>query len=111
MVKIEQENGTLITKVEGRIDGANAREFEDAVKSAIGESSHAVIMDLEDLAYISSAGLRVILLTAKDLWKRDAKFALCSLPDPIREFVEIAGFDKIIQVYVSRAEALASLSG
>ena len=91
------------------MDGITAREFEDAMKAAISESDHAVIVDLEVLSYISSAGLRAILLTAKDLWNRDAKFALSSLPAPIREVVEIAGFDKIIEVYASKAAALASL--
>ena len=109
-IKTERESGALIACAEGRIDGVNARDFEDAITAAIGETERVVIIDLEYLSYISSAGLRAILLTAKNLWKRNAKFALCSLPDPIREIVEVAGFDKIIPVHADRAQAVAALS-
>ncbi len=110
-VNTERENGTLIAKVEGRVDGANAREFEDALEAAISEDDRAVVMDFEALSYISSAGLRVILLTARTLRERDREFVVCSLSDPIREVFEISGFDKIIPVHVSRSEALAAIGG
>ena len=80
-VRTERQDGTLVAEVEGRIDGVTAREFEDTMKSAISEEDAAVIMDLEGVSYVSSAGLRAILLIAKDLGKRDAKFALCSLAE------------------------------
>ncbi len=109
-IKTERESGALIACAEGRIDGINVREFEEAITAAIGETESVVIIDLEHLSYISSAGLRTILLTAQNLWKRDAKFALCSLPDSIREIVEVAGFDKVIPVHADRAQAVAALS-
>ena len=66
-------------------------------------------MDFEKLVYISSAGLRAILLTPSPLATGNAKLALCSLSDQIREVFEISGFDKIITIHPSKAEALASL--
>ena len=110
-IQTERANGTLIAKAEGRIDGVNARDFEEALKAAIGTDDNAVVMDLEGLSYISSAGLRVILLIAKTLRKRDADLILCSLSDPIREVFEISGFDKIIPVHGSREQALAAVGG
>ena len=108
-IQTERIGGTLIAKAQGRIDGVNARDFEEAMKAAISSDDSAVVMDLEGLSYISSAGLRVILLIAKTLRKRDAEFLLCSLSDPIREVFEISGFDKIIPVHDSREKAIASL--
>ena len=108
-VTTERQDGVLSVQVGGRIDGSNVAEFEEAIRTAIEESDRAVIMDFEKLVYISSAGLRAILLTAKSLGNRNAKFALCSLSDQIREVFEISGFDKIITIYPSKAEALASL--
>ncbi len=112
-VNTERDNGTLIAKAEGRVDGSNAREFEEALDSAITEheDGRAVIVDFEGLSYISSAGLRVILLTARTLRKSEKEFAVCSLSEPIREVFEISGFDKIIPVYASRSEALAAVGG
>ena len=110
-VKTERENETLIARAEGRIDGTNARDFENAMTAVIDESDRAVIIDFENLAYISSAGLRSLLLIGKELWNRDAKLALCSLSASIREVFEISGFDKIIPIHGSRTEALKSLAG
>ena len=110
-VSTERQSGTLIARVEGRIDGATARDFEDAMKNAIEDDDQAVIVSLEGLSYISSAGLRSILLIAKTLWKREAAFALFSLDDTVSEVFKIAGFDKIIQIHPSQAEAVAATSG
>jgi len=108
---VETQNGTLITKAEGRIDGSNAGEFEDAMQVAISESGSAVVLDCEDLSYISSAGLRAVLRIAKDLQKRAVKFSLCSLSGPIQEVFQISGFDKIITIHDSRTGALAAFGG
>ena len=107
-VTTERQDGVLSAQVGGRIDGSNAAEFKEAIRTAIEESDRAVIMDFEKLAYISSAGLRAILPTAKSLDNRNAKFALCSLSDQIREVFETSGFDKVIEIHSSKAEALAS---
>ena len=87
---------------DGRIDGANAREFQTALDAAIDDNECAVVLDMERLSYISSAGLRVILLTAKALQGRNRKFAICALSESIREVFEISGFDKIIPIHASR---------
>ena len=108
-VSTERQGNTLIAKTDGRVDGANAREFQSALEEAIDANEQAVILDMEELSYISSAGLRVILLTAKNLRSQNAKFAVCSLSAPIREVFEISGFDKIISIHGTQAEALASL--
>ena len=108
-VTTERIDDVLAADVEGRIDGSNVVQFEEAVRSAIEDSDRAVIMNFENLVYISSAGLRAILLMAKSLQNRDAKLLLCSLSDRIREVFEISGFDKILPIHPSKAEALDSL--
>ena len=74
----------------------------------IEESDRAVPIDCDKLGFIGSAGLRVVLSTARALKRRNAGFALCSLSDPIREVFRIGGFDQIVAIHPSRAEALAS---
>ena len=104
-ISVERENGILFAQVAGRVDSANAREFEQALSAAIGDD-RKVIVDFGGLSYISSSGLRVILLVAKTLRNRGTEFGLCSLSEPIREIFEISGFDKIIPIYGSRMEVL-----
>ena len=107
-IKSERINGTLIACVEGRIDGANAQEFESAMQNVIADTDRALLLDLVGLSYISSAGLRVILLLAKSLAKHETKFALCGLSAPIKTVFEISGFNKIIAIHESREDAVAS---
>lgn len=108
-VKSSRKDGTLIARTGGRIDGANAREFHVALEEAIDESDTKVILDMENLTYISSAGLRVILMTAKTLQKQKAKFAICTLAPSIQEVFRISGFDRIIPIHESLDAAITSL--
>ena len=110
-LQADQIEGALVISVTGRIDGLNAQEFRDNLDKEIGGSDNSVVLDLEKLSYISSAGLRSILLVAKTLRDRNMRFVLCSLSDPIREIFEIAGFDKIIDVIESRSDAIAAITG
>ena len=107
-INVERENETMVARVAGRVDSTNAREFEQALNASISDD-RKVIVDLGELSYISSSGLRVILLFAKMLQRRDAKLALCSLSESIREVFEISGFDKIILIHASQTEARAAL--
>ncbi len=108
-VTTEEAAGAMITKTEGRVDSSNARAFDDALRATFGEGDHPVIVDCEELTYVSSAGLRVVLLAAKTLQQQNRKFKICSLTNSIRDLFEISGFDKIIDVYPDRSAALASL--
>ena len=108
-VESRREGTSLVLKADGRVDGTNASEFQDAMKSEINESDRAVVLDLEDLTYISSAGLRVVLLIAKDLQRQGAKMAACSLTGPVKEVFVISGFDKIIPIHDTQDAAIGAL--
>ncbi len=95
---ISRESETVTASLVGRVDGENAREFQDALMGAIEETDKVVALNFEKLTYISSAGLRAILLMAKTLSKQDAKLEVRSLTPSVREVFETSGFDKIISV-------------
>ena len=108
-VTCERGDGVLWLQVSGRINILNAAQFEEEIESAIEDGDRAVILDLENLTYISSAGLYAVLKLAKIAWKREAAFALCALSDHTHLVFKRIGFDKIIAIHPTRAEALASL--
>ena len=110
-VTMERRDGVLSVDVEGRIDGSTVMAFQEAIESAVEDGDRAVIVDCERLEYVGSAGLRTVLAIAKSLSNRDTRFALCSLPDQVRVVFEKSGFDTIIAIHPSQAEALASLDG
>ncbi len=109
-VTTSMEDGVLVALATGRLDGTTSLEFEDQLKQAIGTQKCAVVIDFTDLEYISSAGLRVVLLLAKTINTRGAKLALCSLSEPIMSVFQISGFDRIISISATKADALASVT-
>ncbi len=107
-VQVDHHDKVLVAKVEGRVDSSNSQDFERQLQGAIGEDVKAVVVDLGQLAYISSAGLRVVLLVAKTLGQRNVSISLCALSDPVQSVFEISGFNRIIQIYDTQADALAA---
>ena len=101
----------LTVTVQGRVDGTNAQAFDTELSGLIDEADTALILDLSGLNYMSSAGLRTVLMTAKRMQTQRTKFALCSLQPSIKEIMQIAGFDRIITVVDSHADALAQVTG
>ncbi len=112
LTKRKHENGTLVFSAIGRVDGRNARDFERSLAEAIGaEEAGDIILNLGRLSYISSAGLRVLLTAAKLQQRRNARLALCTLPDSVKQVLEVSGFTRIIPVHGTEAEAIAAFAG
>lgn len=109
-VTAERESGMVIARTNGRIDSSNSREFHSSLEEVVTEGDTAIVLNFEDVSYISSAGMRVILITAKNLQRSGVKLALCSMNDSIREVFKISGFDKIIPIHSSQSEALSAVS-
>lgn len=109
-VTTERHDRALLICVTGRVDSANIGEFETAIRAALEDGHRALVMDLADMTYISSVGLRALLVAAQKLFVKEAQFALCSLPGIVRGKLEVVGFDKLIAIYPTRTEALESVA-
>ena len=108
-VPIEQHDKGIILCPAGRVDGSNAGKLENAIRAQL-EAGHAVLVfDFTGLNYISSAGLRVLLVAARDTQSRGGKAIFCGLSKQIAEVFAISGFDKILAVHSSRDEALGTM--
>ena len=106
-VMTEWQDGVLLIRVSGRIDGSNAAAFDRAVIAALETDDCAVLVDLENLSFITSAGLRTFAKVARRLRRGTGELALCAMRDETRKVFEVAGFHKVIPIYPARAEALA----
>ena len=103
----ERDNGVLVLLPVGRLDSANARTFESIIMDHIGNSEQHLIVDFSRLAFISSSGMRVLLIAAKRLNASKGKLVLCEMQDHIHEVFHISGFDQIIPILDSRQSATA----
>ena len=96
---------------EGQINSANASAIEAELLSHVDKGENRIVLDLALLSYISSAGLRVVLLLAKRLKEVNGKLVLCALQSRVREVFDISGFLAILTVVDTREEALRISAG
>jgi anti-anti-sigma factor len=94
----------------GRIDGNNAQALEQALMPLLGDDANGLILDLQQLDYISSAGLRILLMVAKSAKQRARPFMLAQPKPAINDILKVSGFDKIIPTHPTLAAAIASLA-
>ena len=109
-VKENREGQVLVLSPQGRLDSANAREFQALVMGRIDGGEKSMIMDLSGLAYISSAGIRVMQLASKALKESGGQFMLCAMKDHISNVFRISGFDRVIAIAGTLEDALARFS-
>lgn len=100
------DKGILYLTVGGRLDANTSPELERRLSQAMAGGDVRILLDFEPLEYISSAGLRVVLKTARELEGTSGQLVLCCLRDYIREVFELAGFTTIINVAENSDEAL-----
>ena len=94
-LKIEKKNTDTLALV-GRLDTVTATELETEI-SAILPTVESLVLDMEKLEYISSAGLRVILKTQKEITKK-AGLKLINVSDDVREVFDITGFSDFLTI-------------
>jgi anti-anti-sigma factor len=94
----------------GRLDSASGPAFEKDLLGRIESGRLRMLLDFGELQYISSAGLRIVLLAAKKMRSAGGKMALCSLNPQIAEVFEISGFSNILDIHPSRDAALLVLA-
>jgi anti-anti-sigma factor len=97
IAKFEKE-GVVGFKIDGRLDAKTASEAEAAVKAVLKEGRRQLLFDLSGMDYISSAGLRVILMAVKELRSKKGKVALCALTPYVKEIFDVSNFSSIIPI-------------
>ena len=104
--EVGKEKDTKIISLNGRMDAISAPDFEEKMGQWLNEGETSFIIDLGGLGYISSAGLRSILVIAKELKSKDGKL-ICAAPrDEVEKIFKISGFSSIIPTYESVQAAL-----
>lgn len=103
---VEQKNGDVLTlSLKGRLDGVTSKAVEQKVMGLIDSGARRLVFDMGGLEYISSIGLRVLMLAAKRLRTVDGKLAVCELRPAIQKVFDISGFGSILTIVAARADA------
>ena len=93
----------------GQINSANAGALEAQLLTLVDGGVRQLVLDFAALDYISSAGLRLVLVLAKRLKQERGRLVLCDMQPHVHEVFDISGFLAILDVQATRQEALARL--
>jgi stage II sporulation protein AA (anti-sigma F factor antagonist) len=104
-----KEKNAVIVYVKGRMDAVSAPDFEKKLGDRIDAGETNFVVDLAELDYISSAGLKSILVIAKKLKTKNGQIMLSALQDAVKEVFKISGFSSIIPIRESVEAALAQM--
>lgn len=110
-VTSRQFGTAVVVTPAGRADQAGAAALETALEPWWSQPDvHALVLDFSGVAYISSVGLRVLMIAAKKMRARHARIAVANLQPVVAEIFSISRFDKVLEVFAASRDALAVLA-
>lgn len=108
-IKVTRLPDALVVGVDGRLDSTTAPALEQQLLTLIEAPERRLVLDFSQLVYITSAGLRTVLVAAKRLKNAQGELILCSLNAAVHKVFDIAGFLGILPVRTTLEDALALL--
>ena len=110
-VTSRQLGNVALVAAAGRVDQSSSAAFEAALAPLWGRADvAALVLDFTAVAYISSVGLRVLMIAARQVRGRHARIAIAGLQPVVAEIFGISRFDKVLEVFPSVRDALAAVS-
>ena len=107
MVKIssDQEEGYHLIKVAGDIDASSSIYLDQAISEALENNWNRILIDCQELNYISSAGLGVFMSYIEEFKAREVRLALYGMNDKVLNVFQILGLDQLLQIVDSQEKA------
>lgn len=107
-VAITRQAGLVIVTASGRLSSAAAGEFQSQLLAALEPRPSALLVDFTGLKFISSSGLRALILAAKHVRGDDYRVHLCGMIAAIHEIFEVSGLLRIFVAHPSREAGMAA---
>lgn len=99
-----------IFNLNGYIDASNAHLLEEEFDKIVSQGHYKFVVNLKEVDYISSAGLRVFLSTIKSVKAQNGDLKLCEMNTTVNKILDMAGFSQIFDVCSTESESLANFS-
>ena len=110
MLSIETDNtqSVSVMKVKGRVDSETATELDDALTKLLQDNKNKIVLNLQDVNYMSSAGLRAMVKAYQSANKSGGDLRLASVSEPIEVILRTVGMMQMLKMYPTNQEAMAS---
>jgi anti-anti-sigma factor len=109
-IEHERTEGIWLVTMRGRFDAPSAPEAEVRLRALLDQGMDRVVLDLSEVEYISSGGLRVIIMLTKALERIGGEMKLCGLGPFVSEVFKITNLSKRYDIYATRGEAAAAFA-
>ncbi len=106
-VTVREVKEVTVLSFDGNLDTNTAPQAQEQIDQLIDGGSSRILINFNELNYISSAGLRVLLATAKKLKAASGDLKICCLNQTVQEVFDISGFSSILSVVATEEDALA----
>ncbi|MBI3176380.1 MAG: STAS domain-containing protein [Chloroflexi bacterium] len=107
-ISTQEIKRAMVMTVKGRVDSATAPDLENALKQLVDGEKAQIVLDLNDVEYMSSAGLRAMVSTLKAVKRINGDLRLCAPSPRVAEVLRLAGLTSIFNLYPTQAEAVDS---
>ena len=107
----ERIGDTFVVTAKGRLDGNASAVFAEKVGALITNENPKLLIDFAGVDFVTSAGLRAVLVLVKRVKAAGGSFALCCVQASVREVLDITGFTEMLRIHAARAEAIAAMGG
>lgn len=104
--KVDKLGEVTVVRISGNLDTQTSPDSQKQLTQLIDNGAKKILIDFEDLNYISSSGLRMLLVAAKQLKAVSGQLRVCNLKAVVREVFDVSGFTVMLPVSNSQAEAL-----
>jgi anti-anti-sigma factor len=105
----DSEGGVTRVVLEGRFDIAGAQEV-DLRFSVLAGSAKALVVDMANVSFLASMGVRTLMLSARTMIRRKGIMAVCAAGENVEKVLRSTGFDEIVDLYPDFAAASAALT-
>ena len=95
-----------VVSIAGRLDATTSVELDKQCDLWLSQGEHDIVLDMGNLEYISSAGLRSILASAKKLKKKGGDLHLCGLVGLVADVMKMSGFAAIFKIFETREQVI-----
>jgi anti-sigma B factor antagonist len=103
-------NGITVIEATGRLDALASPQLDESIKAVNAAGQSKLVIDMGQVAYMSSSCLRVLLMGARRAREQGGDLKLCCLPPRVRQVLALAGFDLVFQLADSREGAVAAFA-
>jgi len=111
-VEIEgkKADDAYILSLKGRLDAYSSNELEKIINKLIDKGTTKIVVNFEEVVYISSSGLRVMLASLKRLKRVGGEIKLAALKPYVQEVFDISGFTQLFEIYDEEEDAVNSFN-